>query len=125
MILLIIDLAITDKSDSSDYLITDYCLLFTDYSDSILLIKMANQQNAVSYFWQFRKDHSRPYGLVHNESTLVEDHLKATLKPKTCEFLSRPAVAFSELSETLTSNITYVNENLDLITDLAEILQKS
>ena len=75
--------------------ITVYLYLFSD-SRELLFLK------------QFPKNFLRPYGKVEGPTTT--DVVLKRIKPDSCEWLRRPNVAMSELSETLTTNMELLDE---------------
>jgi len=63
----------------------------------------ANSPRGVGFFQQFTRQFLRPYGEV-DEAPIPETVFKR-VKPFTCEWLLRPKVALSELSETVVKNL--------------------
>lgn len=60
----------------------------------------------VGYFQQFPKSFLRPYGEV--EKSPAPETVFRRIQPFTCEWLLRPKVALSELSETLAKNVDII-----------------
>jgi len=73
----------------------------------------ANDPLAVGYFMHFRKDLTEPYGQAFKESAFGDDHMNKVLRTQNCEFFKRPDVAMSMLSDTVISNLPYV-ENTEV-----------
>ena len=71
-------------------------------------------EGGVGYYQHFRKDFIRPYGLAHNNHTFQDATLARRLKSINCEFMVRPHIAMSELSETMTKDWKYIGENIDI-----------
>lgn len=58
---------------------------------------------AIAFFEHFPKNFLRPYGLVETPPHPLET-IKRRIQPYSCEWLTRPQVALSELAETLSKN---------------------
>lgn len=65
-----------------------------------------NTPRGVGYFQQFTRSFLRPYGEV--EKAPSAETVFKRIKPFTCEWLLRPKVAMSEMSETLSKNIEII-----------------
>ena len=66
----------------------------------------------VLYIKQFPKNFLRPYGQV--EHAPDEDTVFRRISPESCEWLKRPKVALSELSDTLSTNLKLLESNTDM-----------
>ena len=63
----------------------------------------ANSPRGVGFFQQFTRQFLRPYGEV--DKAPIPETVFRRVKPFTCEWLLRPKVALSELSETVIKNL--------------------
>ena len=70
--------------------------------------KARSPGGGVSFFQQFTRQFIRPYGEADGPPS-PETVLKR-VKPYSCEWLLRPKVALSELSETVTKNIKVITQ---------------
>ena len=60
--------------------------------------------NKVSFFRHFPKDFRHPYGAATDEGCTEEAFILTHLRQANCEWLCRPSVAASELSESIEAN---------------------
>ncbi|XP_057304374.1 uncharacterized protein LOC130641523 [Hydractinia symbiolongicarpus] len=67
-------------------------------------------KTAVNFLDQFAKDFIRGYGPATKEETGSDDDFRKKLKSFTCEWLNRPNVALSELSETIEENLPLLGD---------------
>ena len=65
----------------------------------------------ISYFYHFRKDLTRPYGIAWESDYYEEEHIKKNVKTINCELLNRLMYGISEFSSTVELNYKYLDEN--------------
>ena len=103
------------------FILQCYCLgSFSNYIICYFFVKLIldtpkKTENSVSYFNHFRKDFIRPYGLAHDAQSFDEATLTRRLNNFNCEFFTRPQVAISEFAETFSTNLTYMEQNLEIL----------
>ena len=69
----------------------------------------------ISYFYHFRKDFLKPYGLAHDADNFSDDNFHRRINTITCEYVVRPQVAISEFTDTILANAEYLNENMKVL----------
>ena len=74
------------------------CVLVFSFLDT------PKRQDGVSFCQHFIKHFIRPYELLHFPENIADTTLGNRLKTINCEFMLRPHVGFSEISETVTEN---------------------
>ena len=102
------------------YFSSYYLEFFFNYIICYFFVKLIldtpkKTENSVSYFNHFRKDFIRPYGLAHDAQSFDEATLTRRLNNFNCEFFTRPQVAISEFAETFSTNLTYMEQNLEIL----------
>ena len=65
----------------------------------------------VQYYYHFRKDLTRPYGLAFDSNMYTHENFRKVIKTVNCEFLHRPLYAISEMAATLHRNYDFVKDN--------------
>jgi len=63
-----------------------------------------NVVNKVQYFNHFPKDFLRPYGPATEDGATTKEMIHKRLRTMNCEWLCRPSVAASELSDSISHN---------------------
>lgn len=71
--------------------------------------------DGVKYYYHFRKDFLPPYGIGHNQTSFSDEQMQAHLSQINCEFLTRPWIAVSEFSDTVLSNMVYLEESSGIL----------
>ena len=98
-----------------------YCLgSFSNYIICYFFVKLIldtpkKKEDSVAYFNHFRKDFIRPYGLAHDAQSFDAVALSQRLNNFNCEFFIRPQIAISEFTETLSANLKYIEENVEIL----------
>ena len=98
-----------------------YCLRsFFNYIICYFFVKLIldtpkKNEDSVTYFNHFRKDFIRPYGLAHNDQSFEAATLSRRLNNINCEFFTRPQIAISEFAETVSANLKYLEQNLEVL----------
>ena len=83
----------------------------------------ANSLRGVGFFQQFTRQFLRPYGKA--DKTPSTETVFKRVKPFTCEWLLRPKVALSELSETVSKNIEILtNKDQKIVVNQIKPLRK-
>lgn len=88
------------------------------YSSSLISDKprnpaSKNDDSGVNYFYHFRKDFLKPYGLAHDADSFNEESFSHRLNTINCEYVVRPQIAISEFSDAVLQNLEYIKENKD------------
>ena len=81
----------------------------------LILDTPKKKKDSVAYFNHFRKDFIRPYGLVHHAQIFDAVTLSQRLNNFNCEFFILPQIAISEFAETLSANLKYIEENVEIL----------
>ena len=68
---------------------------------------------SVGYYYHFRKDLIVPYGPAFKANSFSDEHMNTTLRVNNSEFLTRPHLAMSMLSDTVVSNTNTI-ENTEV-----------
>ena len=103
------------------FILQCYCLgSFSNYIICYFFVKLIldtpkKKEDSVGYFNHFRKDFIRPYGLAHDVQSFDEVTLTRTLNNFNCEFFTRPQIAISEFAETISANLKYIEQNLEIL----------
>ena len=69
----------------------------------------------VGFFNHFRKDFIRPYGLAHDSQSFEAVTLSRRLNNFNCEFFTGPHIAISQFAETVSVNLKYMEENMEIL----------
>ena len=80
----------------------------------------------VSCFSHFRKDFICPYGLAHTETSFDASTFSRRLNNINCEVYLPPQIAISEFAETISVNLNYAYENLEILDQksISALIQK-
>ena len=81
-----------------------------------LILHIPNkEEDSVAYFNHFRKDFIQAYGLARKTQSFDAVTLSQRLNNFNCEFFIRPQIAISEFAETLSANLKYIEENVEIL----------
>ena len=69
----------------------------------------------MQFFNHFRKDFIRPYGLAHDENSFEHKILMRRLNSWNYKFYLHPQIAISEFTQTISQNVKYLEENIDIL----------
>uniref|UniRef100_A0A7M5WTM5 Uncharacterized protein n=2 Tax=Clytia hemisphaerica TaxID=252671 RepID=A0A7M5WTM5_9CNID len=72
---------------------------------------MANENLGVPYYYHFRKDLNRPYGLAWDRDFYEREQMKKVLKTVNCEFFNRPLHGMSEFASTAEQNFDFMSSS--------------
>ena len=78
----------------------------------------------VAYYYHFRKDLVRPYGLAFDENFGTPEFMKKIMKTINNEFFNRPVYAVSEFSSTIHRNQDFIKEHKYLQSFIPEFLAR-
>ena len=102
------------------YFSSYYLEFFFNYIICYFFVKLIldtpkKKEDSVAYFNHFRKDFIQHYGLVNDAQSFDAVTLTRRLNNFNCEFFIRPQIAISEFAETLSANLKYIEENVEIL----------
>ena len=71
--------------------------------------------DSVGFFNHFRKDLICPYSLAHDSQSFEAATLSRRLNNFNCEFYIGSQIAISEFAETISANLKYMEENIEIL----------
>ena len=98
-----------------------YCLgSFSNYIICYFFVKLIldtpkKKEDLVPYFNHFRNDFIRPYGSSYDAKSFYAARLSQRLNNFNCQIFIRPQIAISEFAETLSANLKYIEENVEIL----------
>ena len=81
----------------------------------LILDAQKKKEVSVGFFNHFRKDFIHPYGLAHDSQSFEVVTLSQRMNNLNCEFYIRSQIAISEFVETVSVNLKYMEENMEIL----------
>ena len=91
-----------------------------------------SSQLGVTYYWHFRKDFQKPYGLAFDHEVFTKAYMKSKLRTMNYELANRIHYGMSEFASTIHNNFDYAStqethkfipEFLNRVSDIVEVTQ--